>query len=64
MFHYLSLKSCFLASMSMLLVGSEPMERKQTMGILGVDSCHISSRLRMTPSAYFTPSDSAMYFRA
>lgn len=62
--NHLLLKSCFLASISMLLVGSEPMDKKQTMGTRGVDSFHISSRLRMTPSAYFTPIDSAMYLRA
>ena len=40
------------------------MDKKQTIGIRVVDSCHISSRLRITPSAYFTPIDSAMYLRA
>ena len=48
----------------MLLVGSEPMERKQIMGTRTVDSSHISSRFRITPSAYFLPVDSEMYLSA
>ena len=45
----------------MLWVGSDPVDRKQIMGTRIVDSCHISSRFRITPSAYFFPIDSAMY---
>ena len=48
----------------MSLVGSEPMDRKQTIGTRVIDSFHISSMLRITPSAYFTPIDSEMYFNA
>ena len=51
------LRLCFLESMSMVLVGSEPMERKQIMGTLLLDSIHISSTFSITPSAYFTPMD-------
>ncbi len=55
------LKLCFLESISMLLVGSEPIERKQIMGTLLFDSFHISSIFKITPSANFTPIDSDMY---
>ena len=55
---------CFLANVSMLLLGSEPMDWKQIMGTLIVDSSHIFSMSRITPSAYFAPIDSAMYLRA
>ena len=58
------LRLCFLESWSISLVGSEPMERKQTIGTRTFDSLHISSMLRITPSAYFTPMDSEMYFSA
>ncbi len=34
------------------------------MGTRMLDSCHIPSIFRMTPSAYFTPMDSEMYFLA
>ena len=47
----------------MLLVGSDPMDRKQIIGVRIVDSIHISSRLRLTPSAYLLPIDSEMYLR-
>ena len=47
----------------MLLVGSDPMDRKQTIGIRTFVSIHISSRLRLTPSEYFLPIDSEMYLR-
>ena len=50
--------------MSILLVGSDPIDRKQIMGTRLVDSFHISSRLRITPSAYFLPIDSEMYLLA
>ena len=48
----------------MLLVGSEPMERKQIMGTRIVDSSHISSRFSITPSAYFLPIDPEIYLSA
>ena len=48
----------------MLLVGSEPMERKQTIGMRMVDSSNIFSMSKMTPSAYLVPMDSEMYLRA
>ena len=59
-----SLILCFLANISMLLLGSEPMDWKHIMGTLIVDSSHIFSMSRITPSANFTPIDSAMYLRA
>ena len=58
------LRLCFLESWSMSLVGSEPMDRKQIIGTRMFDSFHISSIFRITPSAYFTPIDSEMYFSA
>ena len=54
----------FLASASMLLVGSDPMDSRQTMGVRLVLSSHIFSTSRMTPSAYLSPSVSAMYLLA
>ena len=39
------------ASLSMLSVGSEPIERKQIIGVPGTLSCSITSRSRITPSA-------------
>ena len=61
---YYSLKLCFLESVSIVLVGSEPIDKKQIIGTLLVDSFHISSTFRITPSANFTPIDSDMYFNA
>ena len=58
------LKLCFLDSWSISLVGSDPMDRKQIIGTRVVDSFHISSMFRITPSAYFTPIDSEIYFNA
>ena len=54
----------FLARPSMLLVGSDPMERKQMRGVRISDSSQVFSRSRTTPSAYRSPIDSAMYFLA
>lgn len=48
----------------MLLVGSEPMDKKQISGTLGSLSAQVASRLRMTASAYLAPIESAMYMRA
>lgn len=48
----------------MFSVGSEPIDRKQTRGILLSLSEHMASISRITPSAYFNPIDSAMYLRA
>ena len=48
----------------MLLVGSEPMDRKQMSGVRGVLSAHMASRSRITPSAYLVPITSPMYFLA
>ena len=45
----------------MLCVGSDPVERKQIRGTRVLDSCHISFKFRITPSAYFFPIDSVMY---
>ena len=58
------LSSFFLDKLSMALVGSDPMDRKQTMGTRGLDSSHTFSMSRITPSANFTPMASAMYLRA
>lgn len=49
-----------LAKRSIFSVGSEPMERKHTKGIRLSPSAHIASISRITPSAYFGPSDSAI----
>ncbi len=54
------LRLCFLDIMSIPLVGSDPIERKQTIGTRLVDSFHISSRFKITPSANLTPIDSEM----
>ena len=55
---------CFLAKDSMLLVGSDPRDNKQTIGLLAVLSYHIFSKSKITPSAYLSPIVSAMYFLA
>lgn len=43
---------CFLAKASMDAVGSEPIDRKQIIGVLMSLSSHMTSRFRITPSAY------------
>ena len=43
-----------LASRSMLSVGSEPIERKQIIGVLQSLSAHIASMSSTTPSANYT----------
>ena len=48
----------------MLLVGSDPIDRKQIRGVEGSLSVHVSRRLSTTPSAYIAPRVSSMYFRA
>ena len=56
---------CFLARLLMFMVGSDPMDSRQIMGTRIFDSSdHIISISSITPSAYFTPIDSAMYLRA
>lgn len=55
--------SIFLANCSMLGVGSEPMLRKHIIGVFGLDSACIESKSVITGSAYFGPSELAMYFR-
>jgi len=42
-----------LASRSMFSVGSEPIDKKQVIGILGSLSIHNASISRITPSAYY-----------
>lgn len=49
-----------LASLSMFSVGSDPMLRKQIIGLRLSDSPHIASMSKITDSAYFAPSDCAM----
>jgi len=44
-----------LASRSMLSVGSEPIDRKQIIGVLLSLSAHIASMSNTTPSANYTP---------
>jgi len=43
-----------LASRSMLSVGSEPIERKQIIGVLQSLSAHMTSMSSTTPSANYT----------
>lgn len=62
--YFLIIHTFDLASLSMFSVGSEPIDRKQTRGILLSLSEHMASISRITPSAYFNPIDSAMYLRA
>jgi hypothetical protein len=45
-------------------VGSEPIDRRQMSGVRGSDSSHVFSKSRITPSAYFSPTESMMYLRA
>ena len=54
----------FFAKANMLSVGSDPMERKQIMGDLVVDSSNMPSISRTTPSAYSCPMALAMYILA
>jgi len=49
-----------LASRSMLSVGSEPIDRKQIMGVLQSLSAHIASISSTTPSANYTSHDAAV----
>ncbi len=48
----------------MLSVGSEPIDKKQTQGILFSLSDHIVSRFKTIPSAKAVPNDSPIYFLA
>lgn len=43
-----------LASLSMPSVGSEPIDKKQTIGVLQSLSAHMTSMSSTTPSAYYT----------
>lgn len=43
---------CFLAKASMEAVGSEPIDKKQIIGVLMSLSSHMLSKFRITPSAY------------
>lgn len=54
----------FLANISMLLVGSDPIDSKQISGMTGSLSSYVFSRSRITPSAYFSPIDSCTNLRA
>lgn len=55
--------SNFLARCSILCVGSEPILRKQIIGVSGLDSSSITSKRVITGSAYFSPNEADMYFR-
>lgn len=46
----------------MLGVGSDPMLKKQIIGVFGLDSLCITSRSVITGSAYFAPKEDAIYF--
>jgi len=54
----------FLARSSIIAVGSDPMDRRQIIGVRQSLSSHIAFRSRMIGSAYFGPIESAMYLRA
>ena len=43
---------CFFAKASMEAVGSEPIDKKQIIGVRTSLSSHMASRFRITPSAY------------
>ena len=48
----------------MAVVGSDPIDKRQIVGVLGSVSSHNFSTSRITPSAYRSPNVSAMYLRA
>jgi len=54
----------FLAKSSIIAVGSDPIDRRQIIGVLGSLSSHMALRSRITGSAYFGPIESEMYLRA
>lgn len=54
----------FLANVAICEVGSEPIDKMQTKGVLGSDSSHVASKSRICISPYSGPSDSSMYFLA
>lgn len=60
----LQLYPSFFAKSMIFSVGSEPILRKQIMGVLFVDSACIVSMFRMTDSAYLAPIASAINFLA
>ena len=53
-----------LANCSMSVVGSEPIDKKQTRGVRGSDSSNMRSKSSITPSMNFSPIESAIYFLA
>lgn len=53
-----------LASISILFVGSDPIDRKHIKGVRGSLSDHVSCKFNITPSEYFSPKQSSMYFLA
>lgn len=53
-----------MASDSIWLVGSDPIDNKHTRGILVSLSAQVASRFKMTDSAYLGPCESAMNFLA
>lgn len=58
----LHFNSSFFASVSIYGVGSEPILKKQTMGVRGRDSLNSISIFSITGSANFWPSELAIYF--
>ena len=54
-------RSFRFARPSIALVGSEPMDSRPINGVRMLLSSHVVSKFRITPSAYFSPADSAMY---
>lgn len=55
---------CFLAKLSMLWVGSDPIDNSPTNGVLQSLSSQTFSTSNITPSAYLSPRASWMYLRA
>ena len=53
--------SFLLARPSIALVGSDPIESKPINGVRILLSSHVASKFNITPSAYFSPADSAIY---
>lgn len=52
---------CF-ANAAICVVGSDPIESKQTKGVRGSDSDHVSSKSRICISLYSGPRDSVRFY--
>lgn len=48
----------FFAKLAICVVGSDPIDRMQTSGVLASDSSHVASRSRICISPYSGPRDS------